>query len=357
MYIQAIKNLKQKLKQSVEFVTLNIESQKHSQPCYLNTVMEYSQSIENRLERLDTENKNLRAMMKLHQDNNSFHSFAEEIKKFEAEANNKKDPKELSPSRTQEAKDKKIATDFVRKTLRDRNKRMGRKRTESFHFSSLGESSSDEDNQKKLFKLKRKSTTNEFSGYKMQVQQDDDSKKEEEEKKVETKEETKQVEKEKEPVLIPSKNRRRIMSTDKSNDFTGLSPPSNPKRRARNTAQEDDGFGMMKGGGYKMSMKPEQDDGKSSPSEEDYFGCFNKNKASNARKKRVKSMVTLDEDEPSQELAESKLHIAPKIKYSIHSIIEEEKSKSSSSTSSIKSSDDLTFLFMSNPNKHKKSSF
>jgi hypothetical protein len=289
----SINKLKQKLFAAVKFVTLSVDDELNKQPSFLNTLMKYNQDIEQRLEQLTQENKNLRGMLQINQDNNSLKSFTELIEKLERESREEKE--KISPSRRQEDQEKLHANDIVKQTIRDRNRRVGRKRTESFHFSSMGESSPEDEKKSSLVKLKRKSVVLEFSNYKMAVmgeqeqkkdeeksessEQSEDSeeetKKQEEPKPEEPKpEESKQEEKKEEvPATIPGK-RKRILSTNAPNDFSALSPPNNVKRRQRNVkVEEGSDFGMMKGSGYKMSIqKPELEEGKSPTSDDDYFG-------------------------------------------------------------------------------------
>ena len=152
--------------------------------------------------------------------------------------------------------------------------------------------------------------------------------------------------------------RRRVNSEDTSNTLKILSPPSSirmaRKKIVNNDEEETDQ--MMKGGGYKMCIKIEDEQKEvkkeSTEEEQDYYSWFNKNKKISKRDRRTQSMLE-NEDEKKAEMSETVLKVAPKIKYSIHSIIEEEKSKSSSSTSSVKSTDDLVFLYSKNPNKRK----
>lgn len=358
-----IKKLKEKLVSTIKFMDIHMSEDKHTNSGYVSHLIHQNEYFGKQIIQLSEENFRLRSMLQLHQDNNSFKSFSDLIAQLEDETTKK----DVSPTRDHEVKDKQAASDLVRKTLRDRNKRLGRKRTDSFHFSSMGESSSDEDSHKSLFKLQRKTTSNEFSGYKMQLQPETTEEPKVEETKndentQEIKEETKEEQKGTDqatvqPKLNINKGRRRIMSSDNTSDFQAFSPPNDSKRRERSNNQTEDSFGLMKGGGYKMSMKQTEAEETKSPSEDsDYFGSFNKAKSTKTRAKRIKSMMSGEVDEPSQELAENKIKIAPKIKYSIHSIIEEEKSRSSSSTSSVKSSDDLTFL-SSSRRSHKKSSF
>lgn len=249
----------------------------------------------------------------------------------------------------------------MRKTIRERNKRMGRKRTDSFNFPSFGESSSDEEVAKPhVIQSSAKIEKSDFSGYKMKTIDDNQTK--ESELKAQEKPKLEEVTSwDKSSNLVV--RRRRTNSEDTSNNLKIFSPPSSI-RTARKTIinnEEEDSEQMLKGGGYKMWIKTEEaakEEEKKidSNDDQDYISCFNKNKKFNKRDRRTQSLLE-SEDEKKSELAESVLKIVPKIKYSIHSIIEEEKSRSSSSASSAKSSDDLTFLYSSKPNKRKKSSF
>ena len=376
---------------------------------------------------MSQENKNLRALLKLNLDNNSYKSFAEEILKMENEIRRSNS---LSPSRKQEETDKGQKKSMMKLSIRERAKRVKRKRTESFHYSSFGETSPEEEERETstLNKLRRKSVrTNMFtSGYSLKLhdaeQNKNEEKKENEEKK--KKEEKKEIssksassssssseedkeEKEskndfkigfkmtatktKEPITNWNK-RARFKSYEQANNFGGLSPPNNNKRKISKIDDNSGGdyfaIGLKKGGGYKMSMSQidevpsgenkEQTDFGSNFSMsvsmnkettenmgDDYMGCFNKNKVKKSpermqkKVRRAHSMAQDLEDRESRELSSSKFKVPPKIKYSIHSIIEEEKSKSSSSASSVRSSDDLAFYFNHhpNPNKRKRSSF
>lgn len=285
----SINKLKQKLFSAVKFITLTVDDELNKQPSFLNTVMKYNEDIEQRLEQLVQENRNLRGMLQINQDNNSFKSFADLIEKFEHESREEKE--RISPSRHQEDHEKLHAKDIVKQTIRDRNRRVGRKRTESFHFSSMGESSP-EDDKNSLVKLKRKSVILEFSNYKMAViaaqeakndevnsesseESDQEAEKQEPEKQEVSKPEESKQETKKEEVIptIPGK-RRRILSTNAPDDMSALSPPSTAKRRQRNVkVEEGSDFGMMKGSGYKMAVQePEIEEGKSPTSEDDYFG-------------------------------------------------------------------------------------
>lgn len=77
--------------------------------------------------------------------------------------------------------------------------------------------------------------------------------------------------------------------------------------------------------------------------EDDYASCFNKNKKSNGRAKRTKSMLTDHDDEENKELRETVEKVVPKkepnhmthdfsMLYVLPSILEEELSNSSSSS-------------------------
>lgn len=353
----------------MKFLTLNADSEQIKEKSLLSSVLVKNQEIESVLEQVKEENKNLRSMLKLHQDNNSFKSFAKELKEMEekdrAAAENPKnteDPEtatvEVSLSPTQDKTKKHNAEDIVKSTIRARNKRLGRKRTESFHFSSMGESSSDEEPKKSMFKMKRKSTAthNDFAGYKMQVKEDSPT--EEDSKSVDS--DSKDLNKPKEtPKKVGRAKRSRINSNTDESNMLSFSPPNkkDQKDSTKITPPSDFSFdSLMKGGGYKMAVQnSDNEESKTESNDDDYFGCFNKKNKRANRIKRIKSVLA-DEDYTKNELYEATHSFMPKIKYSI-SIIEEEKSKSSSSNSSIKSSDDLTFLFASRDQKRKKSSF
>lgn len=364
--IKLITKLKQKLLESVKFMTANY-SEQTSQPSLLKSLMDHNKEIEAKLAQLELENNKLKSMLLISQDQNSFESFEKEIRLFEDQSTTHvEDKRELSPSRIQEDREKNT-NDIVRQTLRDRNKRLGRKRTESFHFSSLGESSSDEENRNKnkktsLLRLRRKTVQNAFAGYKMQQIMPDeegettpkqlDTPQKEEEKKDEPKEEAKEEEK-KAPESTPKKalvgKRKRMNSTNTSVELMGLSPPKPSQPRKVSKPSEDSFGALAKNSGYKMQMQAPEN--KSPTSDSDYFNCFNKNKTKPKRDKRTKSMLNDDEAE------QLKLDLKPvsKVKYTICSIQEVE--KSSSSTSSIKSSDDLTYKYSTRSKKFKKSSF
>lgn len=356
-----ISNLKQKLINSINFMAVHTFDEKHTNSSILNKMVAHNNLLHTRIISLTEENKNLRSMLQLHQTNNSFASFEAQIKEFEIDDGKKSAENKLSPSRQQEEIDNSGSL-LVKKTIKERNRRSGRKRTEEFHFSSMGESSPD-DEKTDLTNMRRKSQLNMFSGYKMQMQIENLVKEKEEDKKETPSDDSDEEEQQKtekpkneEPekknlnfskLKAPMK-RRRINSED-NNDLVGLSPPNNPKRRQRHVEKEDSSsssFGLMKGSGYKMSMqntsKEEEKKMEDSKNEDDYYGSFNKNKSTRKREKRTKSMITDD-----QEGSDSKnFCLMPKVKYSI-SIIEEEKSKSSSSTSSYKSSDDFTIKYTS----------
>jgi len=144
--------------------------------------------------------------------------------------------------------------------------------------------------------------------------------------------------------------RKRIRSSDTVNDFLSFSPPSNTKAKARqisSSSNTESPTFLKKGGGYKMSMKPvENEEEKVESNDDEYFGCFNKNKKVEKGRARQRSMIQYEENIPNKDLSKTNPKTIQKIKYSIHSIIEED-SKSSSSASSVKSSDDLTFRFTS----------
>jgi hypothetical protein len=361
-----ISRIKQKLINSINFMTVHTFDEKHTNSSILNKMVAQNNFLRSKFLSVIEENKNLRSMLQLHQTNNSLVSFDTQIKEFELDSGKEQEQIKLSPSRQQEEFE--ISSSLmVKKTIKERNKRTRRKRTEEFHFSSMGESSSDED-KTDLTKLRRKSQLNMFSGYKMQIenlvkQNEEEDKKEtqNDEPNEEEQEKTKKNESEKKnlnfgQIKAPMK-RRRINSED-NNDLLGLSPPNNPKRRQRHVEKEDSSsssssFGLMKGSGYKMSMQntsneeeKKMDDNKG---DDDYYGCFNK--STKKREKRIKSMIT----EEQKALDSNKFNLMPKIKYSI-SIIEEEKSKSSSSNSSYKSSDDFTIKY-SSKRIYKMSSF
>lgn len=242
---------------------------------------------------------------------------------------------------------------------------MGRKRTDSFNFPSFGESSSDEEITKPHVAQSPSTPKSfDFSGYKMKTFNESAMKSEESKTNQQPKDEELKASEKSSSLLV---KRRRINSEDTSNSLKILSPPSSIRTaRKRIVNNEDEGSSeqMLKGGGYKMCIKLEDqakedskaDEGKEQQNEEqDYFSCFNKAK-NNKRNRRTQSLLE-NEDEKKSELTETVLKVVPKIKYSIHSIIEEERSRTSSSASSLRSSDDFTFLYNKRPSVKKKSSF
>lgn len=356
-------------------------------------------SLSNKIEELNIENSNLRSFLQLNQDFNSLKSFEDEIKKIEEEEANRR---HLSPSREQEEQErleKEETESLMKSSIRDNKRRVGRKRTESFHYSSFGDTSPDDEEAENstLNKLRRKSVRVKMfsSGFSMQMANKNannanksssasSSSSSDGENYDSVKEERKKEDEIKLPSL-PQSRRNRVKSTDQANNFPGYSPPNNNKRARSNQKDEDYfAFGLKKGGGYKMSMQ-KAEGSESSPNKteelssssfsmskdnggdnDDYAGCFNSKKkvakSASAKEKRVRRTQSMVHDEvnddESKELSNSKFKAPAKIKYSIHSIIEEEKSKSSSS-SSVKSSDDLTLIYVSQShnNKRKRSSF
>ena len=360
-YQTVISVLKRKLVKALDFVLVSTSDQKHSKEPVLEKLMRQNDELQQKIHQISSENENLRALLKLNQTHNSLKAMEAEIAKIEQEATQKK---RLSPSREQEEQEKAQIHKIAKESIREKARRIKRKRTESFHENHFSESSPEEkkepakDTKSALATLRRRSVRSGpigfGGGYKMQmaVQEDKPEQKPEEQKEPEPEKSSLSEKKSK----LKSKaigKRRRTQSTDEfANDFQGLSPPNNSKRplpkKAEEPEEDDDYFGLSlrKGSGYKMSMEKSventTEDNKSTTSDDDYFGAFNKKK----RSKRIQSMaVKPEENEQARELASSKYKLAPKIKYSIHSIIEEEKSKSSSSTSSVRSSDDLTFYF------------
>ena len=165
------------------------------------------------------------------------------------------------------------ATDLVRKTIRERNKRLGRKRTDSFNFPSFGDSSPDEESIKPVnIKNSTSSELNDFSGYKMKVIDQSEPKAEEPSTQEQPKvEDSKSCDNN----SIISK-RRRINSEVTSNLPIVFSPQSTlrplRKRMVNNVEEEKDQ--MMKGGGYKMCIKVEElpkEENKESSGDQDYY--------------------------------------------------------------------------------------
>jgi len=390
LYEKEVRRIKLKMIKTVNFMSTNFEQQKHTESSYINTLIQHNRVVEQKMAQLSQENKNLRRMLMINQNQNSFKSFEQLIKDFEMEEQKDKQDtsKKLSPSREQEMREKLKSNSMIKETLKDRRKRGGRKRTEEFYFGSMGESSPDETTKEDVSKGRRRSTMSAFQGYSMKLQEnlqenakppqdkdtpksesmssssksdsDKDDKEDKEEKKEETKNNLSKV-----PLNKVKPKRKRMNSEGNANDFAGLSPPNHSKNKRTIMSKEtkESPLGLMKGGGYKMSMQaPAEEETKlrkDSDADSDYFGCFNKSKIpAQKREKRFKSMMNNDDDDSSKEMAKETLKILPKIKYSIHSIAEEEnqKSKSSSSTSSYKSSDDFTILFCTRTKKAKMSS-
>ncbi|CAI2363396.1 unnamed protein product [Moneuplotes crassus] len=404
--------LKSKLLHSVKFMTNTTSINEDSTSAnILHKTLRENDELKDKVSQITQENEILRKLLNLHLENNSFKSFQNEIEIMEKEAQTEKG---LIPSTVQEDLEKQSYKPILKTSIRDRVKRCKRKRTESFHYSDFGDTSpEDEEGQDTtLNKLRRKSQRiSQFSsGYSMQAienlrkeaenEQSEDksafsssssSKSDQGENEDKEKIEDKKEDEENQPVeqmkfdkrakLCPQK-RARIKSSDQVNTLKGISPLNFHKRTRSNESSEDDSFGfnLKKGGGYKMSMKAPENNEESTkdknelPSscenkidipenDEAYFSSFNKNPVSNSsikkRIRRVNSLVDGKIDISAEDLPSSDFNKPTKIRYSIHSIIEEEKSKSSSSTSSVKSSDDLTFYFNMNPNslKRKKSSF
>ena len=164
---------------------------------------------------------------------------------------------------------------------------MGRRRTESFHFSNFGDESpeaNDKSTSSSILKLKRTKpapgTKNEFSGYKMTqdptpVPQKSDF------KSFNFDSPTKKVDKAKHDTPI-MKKRKRTRSSIVGPECTAITGQSEEP----DTLQKSDSFGqensppdcLMKGGGYKMSINSiseitEEDKTPSSSNDsEDYFG-------------------------------------------------------------------------------------
>ncbi|CAI2374593.1 unnamed protein product [Moneuplotes crassus] len=410
-YQQANISLSTKLLQSVKFLAKTTEiNEKDHEQSILQETLNKNVELNNRLSQIDQENQTLRKFLNLQVENNSFKSFAQEIQKFEEEAQNIKG---LSPSRNQETHEK-GTSNVLKSSIRDKFRRGRRKRTESFHYSEFGESSVDDEESKDttLNKLRRKSMrVQEFSsGYSMQAienlqkqteEKSDDSSSssfsssssssensQEEEKRmvVEVKQEVQDKDTNEEKLSdkrakLSQQNRLRIQSAHQMHTIVGFSPLTKKKMPTKQISEDSFAFGLKKGGGYKMSIKSLNEDNKENEesneekkdehtstvrnrisdleNDDEYSSCFKKSSTSKSdtmvkRGRRVQSMAHDTEDPEYQELSDSKFNMPAKIRYSIHSIIEEEKSKSSSSTSSVKSSDDLTYYFNTTPNMHKR---
>lgn len=329
-------------------------------------------------------------MLQLNHTHNSYKSIEEEIRKLEQE---KEYDRHLSPSNQQEQQESKVSVNQLMKSRMRGKLRRNRTRTESFHFSSNDNSSPDESKESTLVKLRRKSATSDMliHGFKMQVATDDKDDHEpkssssssstdlEKEVKIEPKAEPEEEVKEEVqvipnnkpdvPVSIPSiglikrPKRGRVNSSDNDQlTFNSLSPLNSDKKVVQQEDEDYSGFGLSKGGGYKMSLATtdNKEEDKSPSNEDDYFGSFNKKKSNLGNKKRERRIFSavVTEDKESKEIAAVNKKLPSKIKYSIHSIIEEEKSKSSSSASSVRSSDDLAFYFNNGScSKRRRSSF
>lgn len=252
--------------------------------------------LEQRIESLSIENKNLRSMLLLNQNFNSLKSYEEEYKKLESEKKpietdlqTKKDAEDENSGGDSHGLKKKSASDIIRKTIKDRNKRMGRKRTDSFHMSSLSDESPDNNVDtpaKPVINLQPTYLANEFSGYKMKVD-DTPSKDSEQSKAFSFSSSSEEVKSETSPSIKPK--RKRIRSDDVSSDIKVLSPPlpaRDKPRRISTVVEEPEEMpsSLKKGGGYKMSISSIEESKKESTSEEetkalpedpvddDYFG-------------------------------------------------------------------------------------
>jgi hypothetical protein len=319
-------------------------------------------------------------MLQINHTYNSYKSIEDGIKKFEKSED--KD-RQLSPSSEQTHQENNTEVNqFMKSRVRGKLIRK-RTRTESFHYKTNKTSVLEEIKETTHTRNRRKSAKTDiiFSKFKMQVvgdsKNDSDSMSNSSTSSGGLQQETKdKPEKKPNPnVDSPISTVKQLKGTNDKNQlgFKGLSPPNSNKQlkiNAGSQAEDYSGFGLGKGGGYKMSVADtdKQEEDKSSPKEDDYFRNFKKKKPSldsmkpglvSKKRERRKCSVINVEDEESKEIASSgKLESKIKYKYSIHSIVEEEKSKSSSSTSSLKSSDDLTlYLLNSSSAKRKRSSF
>ena len=156
---------------SINFFSKNtIIEKNNTENNLLHATIQENTELSNKIQQINQENQTLRSFLKLSLDNNSYESFAEEILKIE---NDVRLGISLSPSRKQEEKDKKEKKSILKLSIRERAKRVKRKRTESFNYSSFGETSPEEEERETstLNKLRRKSVrTNMFtSGYSMKL--------------------------------------------------------------------------------------------------------------------------------------------------------------------------------------------
>ena len=233
---------------------------------------------------------------------------------------------------------------------------MGRRRTESFHFDPLNDEGSG--NKNAYDDQKPKSTANnEFSNFTMKVENNVDSSN----SSTYSMSMNWSAKDNNQTGTIQSK-RKRINSNDmgKKMMFSPIVKSESKARPIKRMNLENFSETLKKGGGYKMSMKPQTESNEedknqttTSDSDDDYLGCFNKNKRNiKRRRSRQKSTINNETNIPNKDLSTITNTRIQKIKYSIHSITEEE-SRSSSSTTSVKSSDDLTYLFAKPTKSHK----
>jgi hypothetical protein len=179
---------------------------------------------------------------------------------------------------------KKTANEIIRKTLKDRNKRIGRKRTDSFHFANFSDESPDDTSSESILKLHRTPAlkkTNDFSGYKMTTEETPTPEKAEEDLYSFGDFNKSAIKKKKDSPIM--KRRKRTKSEDVSQDFSAFSPPkdtTDQARRISNVTPESIPDALKKGGGYKMSMEsvPDTEEEEKSPAvtqdddDDDYFG-------------------------------------------------------------------------------------
>lgn len=81
-----IKKLKQKLINTISFMTTNSDPNSKPLPCYLESLIQQNRDLEEKIRSVESENSILRKMLTVNRELNSFKSFEHELKSMEQEA-------------------------------------------------------------------------------------------------------------------------------------------------------------------------------------------------------------------------------------------------------------------------------